>query len=57
MGSGSVFQFPAESQANNNMAATSLTEEQKAEAERLKTDGEFWSVLQLQVLAGSGHSG
>lgn len=31
--------FPAESQANNNTAPASLTEEQKAEAERLKGDG------------------
>uniref|UniRef100_A0A3P9N591 Small glutamine-rich tetratricopeptide repeat-containing protein alpha n=1 Tax=Poecilia reticulata TaxID=8081 RepID=A0A3P9N591_POERE len=31
--------FPAESHANNNTAPSSSTEEQKAEAERLKTDG------------------
>ncbi|XP_032428071.1 small glutamine-rich tetratricopeptide repeat-containing protein alpha [Xiphophorus hellerii] len=31
--------FPAESHANNNTAPSSPTEEQKAEAERLKTDG------------------
>ncbi|XP_015254059.1 PREDICTED: small glutamine-rich tetratricopeptide repeat-containing protein alpha isoform X2 [Cyprinodon variegatus] len=31
--------FPAQSQANNNTAPCSPTEEQKAEAERLKTDG------------------
>lgn len=31
--------FPAQSQANNNCSPNSLSEEQRAEAERLKTDG------------------
>ncbi|MEQ2257355.1 hypothetical protein ILYODFUR_034017 [Ilyodon furcidens] len=47
--------FPAQSQANNNTAPSSPTEEQRAEAERLKTDGEFrdQNSLQLQVPVGS----
>ena len=36
-----VCQFPAESQVNNNSTQNSLTEEQRAEAETLKTDGKM----------------
>lgn len=35
-----VWQLPAESQVNNNSTHNSLTEEQRAEAETLKSDGE-----------------
>lgn len=34
-----LWQLPAESQVNNNATQNSLTEEQRAEAETLKTDG------------------
>lgn len=40
-----VFQHPAaESQVNNNSTQNSLTEEQRAEAEMLKTDGKTTPV-------------
>lgn len=35
-----MLQLPAESQVNNNATQNSLTEEQRAEAETLKTDGQ-----------------
>lgn len=51
-----VCQFPAESQVNNNSTQNSLSEEQRAEAETLKTDGMFFvegnssSLLQSDVV-------
>ncbi|CAG5862826.1 unnamed protein product [Menidia menidia] len=46
-----ISEFPAQSQANNNSPSNSPTEEQRAEAERLKGDGEYEGVFSL---CGSG---